>query len=128
MTKAVKSHPSTADMCLCFDCGVDILEINENYMVTNSRWTSAGMKTYGGMLCIQCLETRLGKKLTSVNFTDCPLNWRNICLPGHASTRLLSRMLGGQNSKWRKGALKLYKALAKGNKGPMESKLLLRLE
>jgi hypothetical protein len=44
-------------------------------MVRNSIWYSV---TFGreceGMLCIGCLEARLGRELEATDFTDCPLN------------------------------------------------------
>jgi len=85
------------------------------------------MGAHDGMLCIGCIESRLGKKLISSNFTDCPLNWRNICLPEHASQRLFSRMLGSKNSKWRKGLIELLVAALSGEKEVLEAKILLTL-
>lgn len=111
----------------CVDCGVDCLAINEYYMVTDGCWKRAKMTPRGGMLCIGCLEDRLGKKLTSRNFTDCPLNWRNICIPQHGSSRLISRLLGGKNSKWREGALQLLEHGMKGDIKPLEEKLLISM-
>lgn len=111
----------------CVDCGIDCIEINEYYMVTNACWKRSGMNTHGGMLCIGCLEKRLGKKLTPRNFTDCPLNWRNICIPEYASPRLISRLLGGPNSKWRKGALELLRDGMGGDIKPLEEKLLISI-
>jgi hypothetical protein len=59
---------------LCRDCGVDTVAIGEYYMVNNDVWLSAGMQigSAKGMLCIGCLEARLGRKLTPSDF---PL-WR----------------------------------------------------
>jgi len=111
----------------CFDCGVNTLETNEYYMVTDSCWARAKMKARDGMLCVGCLERRLGRKLTPRNFIDCPLNWRNVCLPDYASPRLLSRLLGGRNSKWRKGALELIDAALHGETGPLQSKVLVNV-
>ena len=97
----------------CVDCGVNCLKINEYYMVTNSCWKRARMATLGGLLCVGCLEKRLGKKLTPRNFMDCPLNWRNALIPDHASVRLLSRYYSnGTKSKWvQKGMLAIKQAL-----------------
>lgn len=119
----MKCHSSTN----CVDCDVDVMEAKEYYMVTDSCWKRAGMESHGGMLCIGCLESRLGKKLTSRNFAECPLNWRNMCLPDYASPRLFSRLLGGKNSKWRKGAIELLDAALRGEKEVLEAKILLAL-
>ncbi len=58
---------------LCSDCGESCDHLDEYYMVHNSLWLSV-MKCYCGMLCIGCLEKRLGRELTAEDFTDCPLN------------------------------------------------------
>jgi len=60
----------------CLDCDRFQLDHNsEYYMVKDAIWYGV---TYGqeceGMLCIGCLEGRLGRGLTAADFTDCPLN------------------------------------------------------
>ena len=57
----------------CKHCGVDTLSINEYYMVTDEVWQVAWPEEYG-MLCIGCLEQRLGRTLTAADFTDAPIN------------------------------------------------------
>ena len=95
-------------------------------MVTDTCWKRAGMKPRGGMLCIGCLEKRLGKKLTPRNFSECPLNWRNAILPDYASSRLVSRLYhGAEKSRWAKGTLKALAAAAKGNTKLIESMTLV---
>lgn len=72
---------------LCIDCGVDtsIDGIQEYYMVTKAVWLKAGLKhpdmgrdspggQHDGMLCIGCLEARLGRKLKPADFTNVPIN------------------------------------------------------
>jgi len=56
----------------CVDCGLNTA--CEYYMVHNALWKAAGMNPHGGMLCIGCLEERLGRKLTSADFTEAPVN------------------------------------------------------
>jgi hypothetical protein len=84
------------------------------------------MKTDQGHLCIGCLETRLGKQLQARNFTDCPLNWRNACVPGQASLRLVARLVGSPRSKWRKGLLDILDAALGGDTSMFTAKTLLR--
>lgn len=75
----------------CRDCRVNTSDIYEYYMVHDEVWQAAGADTeFGwGMLCIGCLEVRLGRTLTPADFTDCwvnhPQGWRK-------SQRLMSRM------------------------------------
>lgn len=60
---------------LCVDCGIDTsqrLGVCEYYMVHDTIWTSA--KCPDGMLCIGCLEIRIGRKLTRTDFIDAPVN------------------------------------------------------
>jgi hypothetical protein len=42
-------------------------------MVTDEVWETAHPEKRG-MLCIGCLEDRLGRQLTSDDFTDAPIN------------------------------------------------------
>jgi len=54
---------------LCLDCGVDTGAIDEYYRVTNELW--ARVNPGGdGMLCIGCLEKRLGRELTPDDFPN----------------------------------------------------------
>ncbi len=58
---------------LCLDCGIDTGRIAEYYMVHDAIWLPlVGSKK--GMLCIGCLELRLGRKLCAADFTDCYIN------------------------------------------------------
>lgn len=114
---------------LCHDCGVDVFETKEYYMVSDACWKRAGMKPYGGFLCIGCLEQRLGEKLKAINFRDCPLNWRNIAFPDMASKRLVSRMLnGGKRSKWRRKLLQAYEGAISGNPSMLENLTLIKFD
>jgi hypothetical protein len=64
----------------CVDCGVSTHEIGEYYMVTDDIWINeAKMKKQGGMLCLGCLEERIGRKLHGADFPDYPIN--AVCLP-----------------------------------------------
>ena len=58
----------------CVDCSVNTCGIDEYYMVRDSVWRAARMKPAGGMLCIGCLEKRLGRMLCPGDFTSCSLN------------------------------------------------------
>jgi hypothetical protein len=70
---------------LCCDCGIDTLAIDEFYMISNDVWDQAWAgrprypKMYGGLnaaeiLCIGCLEKRIGRTLCRTDFTDAPIN------------------------------------------------------
>lgn len=59
----------------CNDCKVDTDDINEYYMVHDHIWKSVNKTFYGVMLCIGCLETRLGRKLNKHDFSDLPINY-----------------------------------------------------
>lgn len=87
-------------LMLCEDCGVNTFDIDEYYMVKDEIWFSVCDDVYG-MLCIGCLEERLGRRLTPTDFMDCklmdwkvsPAPWRMKHLEG-GSDRLLSRVIG----------------------------------
>jgi hypothetical protein len=63
---------------LCVDCGFDTLFGHEYYMVTDDVWLGAGMKKShkvgDGMLCIGCLEHRIGRQLVPEDFPNYPIN------------------------------------------------------
>ncbi|MFM8269900.1 MAG: hypothetical protein ACKN9V_06890, partial [Pseudomonadota bacterium] len=101
-------------------------EINEYYMVTGALWSRAGMNPTSGMLCIGCLENRVGHELKSSHFKECPLNWRNVLYPGMASKRLLSRYVnGGPRSKWKAGTKRCLTQILKNNNWALLAKLTL---
>jgi hypothetical protein len=56
----------------CCDCGADTHAVGEDYMVVDEVWQQAG-GVYG-MLCIGCLEKRLGHQLTLKDFRWAPIN------------------------------------------------------
>jgi hypothetical protein len=70
----------------CNDCRVDTtphIGKWEFYMVTDDVWKAAGMPAStlvagsefdGNFLCIGCLELRIGRRLTALDFAACPLN------------------------------------------------------
>lgn len=68
----------------CFDCGIDTLAIGSNwYMVHDHVWTAAwpdtkqlngAAKPLSEILCLRCLEQRIGRALTRSDFTDAPVN------------------------------------------------------
>ena len=41
---------------------------SEVYTVRDAVWASAGMKSFGGCLCIACLEARLGRRVQPEDF------------------------------------------------------------
>jgi hypothetical protein len=63
-----KQNVSNLFFC-CHDCDDDDIEY---YMVQNDLWEKYGCGL--GMLCIDCLEERIGRKLTVEDFTDCNAN------------------------------------------------------
>lgn len=79
--------------CLCKDCNVDVVYIQEWYMVNDSVWKKAGMKKRGGFLCVGCLEKRIGRKLNKRDFFCCPLNIMIYFHKEAVSKRLRKRLL-----------------------------------
>ena len=84
----------------CADCGVGCHSINESaYMVAKDVWALAWppekLRPWHNMpgqqvLCIGCLESRIGRQLTAADFTQCPLNDGGY----ERSKRLRNRMRG----------------------------------
>lgn len=79
----------------CRDCGVNTKLIGDYYMVHDEVWLSVGMDLYDGMLCIQCLESRLGRELTPADFTDAPVNHFDVVVV--RSAILMNRLTGREN-------------------------------
>jgi hypothetical protein len=74
-TKRCHSFRSALPEFDCVDCRRNT--VTEYYMVHDTVWQhEAGMKPNGGgMLCIECLEGRIGRRLTSADFIDAPCNF-----------------------------------------------------
>lgn len=73
---------------LCLDCGIDTGAIYEHYMLIDSTWYLIHDSKIG-MLCIGCLEIRLGRQLNANDFNDSYLNNTSIA---PKSARLIERM------------------------------------
>lgn len=73
---------------LCLDCGVDTGKAGEHYMLNDSTWHLTGLGKYG-MLCVKCVEARIGRNLKSTDFNNSYLNKPRT---GIKSTRLIDRM------------------------------------
>jgi hypothetical protein len=89
---------STRPNYSCADCGVDTDRIDEySYMVQDRVWAASlrRHRRYGGvgstydLLCVGCLEKRLGRELVPADFKLVPLTTR----PSHQrSARLRARL------------------------------------
>lgn len=64
----------------CLDCGLDTSE-GEYYAVEDDVWLQSGLDLDGGMLCVGCLETRLGRTLVGADFKDAPIHWLSVQSP-----------------------------------------------
>ena len=82
----------------CLDCGVDILEIKEFYMIHDELWAQINPQLEG-LLCIGCVEKRLGRKLKPEDFPSYEANSYLILPQSH---RLKSRILGKRVKPWGK--------------------------
>lgn len=63
--------PSSPDG-FCLDCKLCTHCLGEYYNVHDSVWDAVGKPA--GMLCIGCLEARLGRQLTVNDFSIAPIN------------------------------------------------------
>jgi len=53
----------------CVDCGMDTGKKGEYYMVHDKIWMLSGLGSYNSkMLCLNCLEKRIGRPLTKDDF------------------------------------------------------------
>ena len=68
-----KSKSRIDDNWICVDCQKDCaVDDKDYYMVNNDVWEKYGVGEK--MLCIECLEQRIGHSLTKSEILDCPLN------------------------------------------------------
>ena len=82
----------------CADCGIGTVTLGDWYMVRGEVWESAWAgcrKPWHSVpgqeiLCIACLERRLGRELARADFTDAPINDPTCSL---LSDRLRDRLL-----------------------------------
>lgn len=58
---------------ICLDCKEDTGKMREHYFVKTEVWMQA-FHSIRGMLCIGCLEKRLGRILGPEDFTDAHIN------------------------------------------------------
>ena len=72
----------------CLDCNINTNKIGEYYMINFKLWNKINPKD-DGMICVGCVEKRLGRKLKRNDFTICPLNENYADM----SKRLLDRVL-----------------------------------
>jgi len=88
------STPSTRQRrrFLCLGCKEDTGKLMEFYFIHTELWVEAtGSKE--GMLCVGCLEERIGRELTPDDFPDVTINKSQY---GPKSQRLTDRMSHGQ--------------------------------
>lgn len=72
----------------CLDCKIDTGKTHEHYFINTVTWLSV-VQTTKGMLCVGCIETRLGRQLVAADFPQVSVN-----SPSYEpkSLRLLNRM------------------------------------
>ena len=58
---------------LCLDCDKDTDKSEEYYMLWYRIWRSINYKI-DGMLCLDCVEKRLGRELIGADFSKAPIN------------------------------------------------------
>lgn len=73
----------------CVDCKDNTKY--EHYFVNSNVWFKLARMPEAGMLCIACLEARIGRELKPDDFTDCHINnWKR----NQMTSRLVSRIRG----------------------------------
>lgn len=59
----------------CLDCGVNTGLAEEYFMLRHELWRRlVGRRDRGGMLCLRCVELRLGRGLCGKDFLQVPVN------------------------------------------------------
>lgn len=75
----------------CMDCLTEVTFLipDEYYMVHDDLWLRANPDGRG-KLCVGCLESRIGRRLTATDFPESPINRRFTAM----TERLRSRITG----------------------------------
>jgi hypothetical protein len=66
--------PKQRKAFVCLDCDQNTSDMAEYYMVYDEVWLSVVTSKSNGMLCVGCLEARLGRELNRNDFTHAPIN------------------------------------------------------
>jgi DNA replication protein DnaC len=72
----------------CLDCREDVSKIKEYCMLVDDTWYQIH-NSERGMLCVGCIETRLGRQLHAADFNS---SYLNTSRSFERSARLLDRM------------------------------------
>lgn len=65
----IDHEPEIDTQFRCVDCGKDTGgEVGEYYTVADDVWAASGIAPHGGMLCLACLERRIGRPLIEDDF------------------------------------------------------------
>lgn len=76
------------------DCGVDVW--GEYFVIRHELWAEVVGDSHAGLICVMCLEDRMGRRLQPSDFLDVPANdlgWRK-------TRRLLERMGPDRGLHW----------------------------
>jgi hypothetical protein len=73
---------------LCLDCGLDTGKAGEHFFLNNDVWSLTGLG-HLGMLCVEHVEKRIGRRLVPADFSSAYINRLNF---GFKSDRLIERM------------------------------------
>jgi hypothetical protein len=55
----------------CLDCHVGIYQVGHFCMLTDPIWEKTGLGYLDGMLCLDCIEKRIGRPLRYTDFRKC---------------------------------------------------------
>lgn len=83
-----KTTTDTFEDFKCITCDINTFYIHEYYMIQDDLWKKVNPKKKG-MMCIGCVELKLGRTLTSGDFPDYPVNSLNFF---RQSERLVNRL------------------------------------
>lgn len=81
-------QPQTTPSHRCHDCSLDTNRRGEYYMLLDKIWRKLKVP-HEAMLCIGCVEQRLGRTLTKFDFSDAFIN---SAIGIHRSRRLHARL------------------------------------
>jgi hypothetical protein len=96
--RRIRAGPWPLILSACADCGIGTIRLGEWYMVRDDVWEQAWCRRRKSwqvlpgqeVLCIGCLEKRLGRTLMACDFIDAPVN--DPSNKGNVSQRMRARL------------------------------------
>jgi hypothetical protein len=76
--------------CTCIGCGTNVITQGDYCMLSDSIWNQQLKLSWDDNLCVACIEKRLGRALSFLDFISFPM------VEGYPTSKVLLARLGGE--------------------------------